>query len=69
MNSTSLQNGECRFEALWMWDWVGLSHYGHDKENCNTATGSQTVAIQSAAGQFSDSYQMDKVSTVLIVLL
>jgi len=54
-------------EALWMWDWVGHSHYGHDKENSNAATGSQTLVIQSVADYFNDSYQTGKVNIVLIV--
>ena len=53
------------FEALWMWDWD--SHYGHDKENSNAATGSQTLVIQSVADYFNDSYQTGKVNIVLIV--
>jgi len=48
-------------EALWMWDWLDHSHYGHDKENSNAATGSQTLVIQSVADYFNDSYQTDKV--------
>jgi hypothetical protein len=51
--------------ALWMWDWVGHSHYGHDKEHSDAATGSQT--IQSVAAYFNDSYQTGKVNIVLIV--
>jgi len=54
-------------EALWMWDWVAHSHYGHDKENSSAATGSQTLVIQSAADCFNDSYQTCKVNIVLIV--
>jgi hypothetical protein len=56
------------FEALWMWDWVGHSYYGHDKENSNALTGSQTLVIQSVADYFNDSYQTDKVNNCIPII-
>jgi hypothetical protein len=54
-------------EAVWWWHWLCRSHYGRDKENSNSATGIQTLVMQSVAGYCDDSYQTDKVIMALIV--